>query len=227
MTVSELMLTLELENAETGERWSGEFTAQCRSHLSYASMSSCMILALLTCGNGLHLYTYILTYLYTYIPTYLHTYIPTYLYTYIPIHLHTYIPTYLYTSDIEEISHKAGNLKKFSVFTKMLSSSFSKDNESVFVDILTFTDLELLKARKTGAKPSSSTAPSASNGRQYQKRYVILTYSAEFDRVHYPLPLAFEETPNVPALRRNIARLRRQLQDKSNQEALPANDKEK
>jgi coiled-coil domain-containing protein 61 len=127
-------------------------------------------------------------------------------------------------ADIEEISHKAGNLKKFSVFAKMLSSSFSKDNESVFVDILTFTDLELLKARKTGAKQQPASLQA---GRQYQKRYVILTYSAEFDRVHYPLPLGFEETPNVPALRRNIARLRRQLQDKSDQALLPASDKEK
>jgi hypothetical protein len=28
LTVTELMLTLELESAETNERWSGEFTAE-------------------------------------------------------------------------------------------------------------------------------------------------------------------------------------------------------
>jgi coiled-coil domain-containing protein 61 len=52
--------------------------------------------------------------------------------------------------DIEEITHKAGNFKKFSLFTKMLGSGFAKASDSVFVDLLTFADLEVLKARKTG-----------------------------------------------------------------------------
>jgi coiled-coil domain-containing protein 61 len=121
---------------------------------------------------------------------------------------------------------KAGNLKKFAVFTKMLASAFSKDTESVIVDILTFTDLELLKARKTGTS-TNNLASTSTNTKQFQKRYVILTYCAEFDRVHYPLPLSFEDTPNFPALRRTIGRLRRKLADQANQEREPANEKEK
>jgi hypothetical protein len=31
------------------------------------------------------------------------------------------------------------------------------------------------------------------------------------DRVHYPLPLTYEDSPNVDHLRRTVARLRKQL----------------
>lgn len=114
----------------------------------------------------------------------------------------------------------------------MLSSSFSRDNESVFVDILTFSDLEMLKARKLGSSTSSSAnshsmAASGAGVKQYQKRYVILTYCSEFDRVHYPLPLSFEDTPNVAALRRTIGRLRKELHDKAHEAQEPANEREK
>ena len=118
--------------------------------------------------------------------------------------------------DIEEITHKAGNFKKFSVFVRMLSSAFSKESESVFIDLLTYNDLEMLKARKTASSSSSSSISSSSTvsstaGRSQLKRYVILTYQGEFDRVHYPLPLAFEEIPNSEALRKTILRLRARL----------------
>lgn len=132
-------------------------------------------------------------------------------------------------ADIEEITHKAGNFKKFGVFTTMLCSAFSKDNESVFVDVLTFSDLEMLKARKMGGKASTVNSSFSSNtsGKQLNKRYAILTYSGEFDRVHYPLPLAFEEVPNVAALKRAIARLRKALKERDEVALQPANDKER
>ena len=129
------------------------------------------------------------------------------------------------SSGIEESTHKAGSLKKFDVFAKMLCSSFSKDNESVVVDILTPTDLEMIKARKTGS--NNTSARSSASLSSFQKRYVILTYSSEFDRVHYPLALPFEDKPNVPALRRTIARLRRKIVERENQEREPSNDKER
>lgn len=98
------------------------------------------------------------------------------------------------------------------------------------VDVLTFTDLEMIKARKTGGNNTSmrsSASHVGENSRQYQKRYIILTYCSEFDRVHFPLPLNFEDTPNYPALRRTIARLRRQLAERESQQNEPANEKER
>lgn len=44
-----------------------------------------------------------------------------------------------------------------------------------------------------------------------KKRYMILTYVGEFERVHYPLPLAFVEEPEPDALRRTIERMRSQI----------------
>jgi coiled-coil domain-containing protein 61 len=111
---------------------------------------------------------------------------------------------------VEEITQKAGNYKKFPVFVRMLSSAMSRESDSVFVDLLTYGDLEVLKARKTGAGAGAGGGQSAPPPpRSQSKRYMILTYSGEFDRVHFPLPLQFEEEPDVPALQRAVARLKR------------------
>ena len=119
-----------------------------------------------------------------------------------------------YHTDVEEITLKAGNFKKFDVFLQMLASSFDNNSESVYVDVLTYSDLEMLKARK-----STSTAPEGDENTENKqtkpqtKRYVILTYRGEFDRVHYPLPLAYEDSPNGEALKRTIRRLRKRVED--------------
>ena len=108
----------------------------------------------------------------------------------------------------------------------MLSSAFNRETDTVVIDILTFSDLEMLKAKKMNSNPNSMSASAVSTKNQH-KRYAIMTYSGEFDRVHYPLPLAFEETPNVSSLQRAIKRLRNQLKEKSATEQQPANDREK
>ena len=100
-----------------------------------------------------------------------------------------------HAADIEDITAKTGNFKKFAVFVKMLLSAVKQASDSVFVDLLTYQDLEVLKSRKTGQAPPSRPSP-ANN-----KRYLILTYAAEFDRVHYPLPLVFEESPDPQYLK--------------------------
>jgi coiled-coil domain-containing protein 61 len=41
---------------------------------------------------------------------------------------------------------------------------------------------------------------------------MILTYMAEFERVHYPLPLSFVEEPEPESLRKTIERMRNQIQ---------------
>jgi coiled-coil domain-containing protein 61 len=48
---------------------------------------------------------------------------------------------------------------------------------------------------------------SSSNLNQNQtnnKRYVILTYVVEFDKVHYPLPLNFEDSPDIDHMKGNL-----------------------
>lgn len=113
----------------------------------------------------------------------------------------------------------------------MLTSAFAKNSDSVYVDLLTLSDIEVLKAKKTGGQIPSATASLARNDAlrrsHNHKRYLVLTYTGEFDRVHYPLPLSFEETPNAIALQKTIKRLREKLKEKRIADLEPASDREK
>lgn len=108
-------------------------------------------------------------------------------------------------ADVEEITSKTGSFKRFPIFCKMLQAALNNASDSVLAELLTLTDLQQLQAQhpRTG---SSATAPLHNSG----KRYFILTYAAEYDRVHYPLPLAPDE-PSVQQLRNVIRDLREQL----------------
>jgi coiled-coil domain-containing protein 61 len=90
----------------------------------------------------------------------------------------------------------------------MLLSALNQASDSVFVDLLTYQDLEVLKSRKTGAPAPPPRAQNPANN----KRYLIMTYAAEFDRVHYPLPLVYEENPDPQQLKRVISQLRSQVE---------------
>lgn len=89
-------------------------------------------------------------------------------------------------ADVEEITQRAGSFKKFAVFLQMLRSALEEGGSSVSLDILTYADLQALKRRKAGQTESGA----ASAGSVNNKRYIIVTYESQFDRVHYPLPLA-------------------------------------
>ncbi len=50
---------------------------------------------------------------------------------------------------IEDTTQKAGNFKQFTTFIKMLVFGLHEDDiKHMMVDILTFSDLEILRARK-------------------------------------------------------------------------------
>lgn len=66
---------------------------------------------------------------------------------------------------------------------------------------------EALKAKKLGR----DLEPPRPGQPPHTKRYLILTYVVEFDRVHYPLPLAMEDTPTIASQARHIRRLKREL----------------
>ena len=111
---------------------------------------------------------------------------------------------------LEEITAKTGNFKKFGTFARMLLKALERSSDSVFVDLLTYEDLEMLRARRNAGKAAGAQATSR-GASTHSKRYLILTYTVEFDRVHYPLPLSCEETPSTASLQRTVGRLRRQL----------------
>eukprot|EP00887_Chlorella_sp_A99_P001459 scaffold8.g1459.t1 len=127
-------------------------------------------------------------------------------------------------SYLEEITSKTGSFKKFAVFVRMLASALRRESDSVYVDLLTYSDLELLKSQRArtsegGLAQASAAAQAAGvTGAAQQrapasaqnKRYLILTYAAEFDRVHYPLPLQPEDSPDPQRLKAIIRQLRAQ-----------------
>ena len=60
---------------------------------------------------------------------------------------------------------------------------FFQSSESVSLDLLTYADLESLRNRKAGA--GSKSIPPARSNNLNSKRYLILTYTVEFDRYVY------------------------------------------
>lgn len=77
----------------------------------------------------------------------------------------------------------------------------------MYADLLTYSDLEMLRSRQSRKATTSAPAVSKPNN----KRYLILTYHVEYDRVHYPLPLTHVEDPPSKALKETIKRLRSEL----------------
>ncbi|XP_060042109.1 centrosomal protein CCDC61 isoform X3 [Erinaceus europaeus] len=111
-------------------------------------------------------------------------------------------------SFIEDLTHKTGNFKQFSIFCNMLESALTQSSESVTLDLLTYTDLESLRNRKMGAR-QGSLAPRSTQ--LNSKRYLILIYSVEFDRIHYPLPLPYQGKPDPVVLQGIIRSLKEEL----------------
>ncbi|XP_071395709.1 centrosomal protein CCDC61 isoform X1 [Centroberyx affinis] len=110
---------------------------------------------------------------------------------------------------IEDLTRKTGNFKQFPIFCSMLESAARKISDSVTLDLLTYADLELLRNRKAGvvSRPRGQQQSPALSA----KRYLILIYTVEFDRIHYPLPLPYQGKPDPAALQREIRALRTEL----------------
>ncbi|XP_019940845.1 centrosomal protein CCDC61 isoform X4 [Paralichthys olivaceus] len=110
---------------------------------------------------------------------------------------------------IEDLTRKTGNFKQFPIFCSMLESAVRKMSDSVTLDLLTYADLELLRNRKAGvvSRPRGNQQSSALTA----KRYLILIYTVEFDRIHYPLPLPYVGKPDPAALQKEVRALRAEL----------------
>jgi len=107
---------------------------------------------------------------------------------------------------IQDLTQKTGNYKQFDIFVSMVESALTKTSDSVTLDLLTYADLQLLRNQKSNVTQASSESMNS-------KRYLILTYSVEFDRIHYPLPLPYLGKPDPVALLRTIRELRAENED--------------
>ena len=71
--------------------------------------------------------------------------------------------------------------------------------------MLTQQDLIEMKQKKGIASTASSAQKSVAN--KHEKRYMILTFDGEFEKVHYPLPLAYCEEPDIQSMFTTFQRL--------------------
>lgn len=108
------------------------------------------------------------------------------------------------TKIIEEITRRTGNFKQFSVFCSMLISAIEGSSEAVDIDIMTYEDLEILRKR---SKSKNGPGPKQSQS----KRYLILIYTAEFDRIHYPLQLQHEGKSENKDVNKTVSKLREDI----------------
>jgi len=106
---------------------------------------------------------------------------------------------------IESNTKKTGNAKKYSTFVKMLFTVLETSSDTLDFEILTYADIQRLRARQSGSR---SQGPS----KESQTRYFIINFSGEFDKVHYPLALNYEEVPDPADLQKTINRMRKELE---------------
>ena len=85
----------------------------------------------------------------------------------------------------------------------MLESAITKTSDSVILDLLTYEDLESMWEKKLGSNKRGKRELS----KPQAKRYLILTYNVEFDRIHYPLALSYCGSPDPIILQQTIRKL--------------------
>lgn len=91
----------------------------------------------------------------------------------------------------------------------MLESAITRSSESVTLDLLTYNDLEAMWEKRLGsARKHGGLSPSS---KPQAKRYLILTYNVEFDRIHYPLALLYCGCPDPSKLQETIRNLQAEL----------------
>ena len=110
---------------------------------------------------------------------------------------------------LEEITAKTGNFKKFGTFARMLLKALERSSDSVFVDLLTYEDLEMLRARHCAGKAAGAQA--TSRGASTQQAVPHPDLHRRIRSRALPAAAFVRETPSTASLQRTVGRLRRQL----------------
>ena len=118
---------------------------------------------------------------------------------------------------IEDLTKKTGHQKKYHIFCRMVKNALSSPSDQLFIDILNKRDIDFWQSRlgKKGSPNVSMNSSASSNYTEEQlnsKRFLILTEQNEFERVHYPLPLALQEVMEPERMIQTIERMRTELE---------------
>ena len=88
------------------------------------------------------------------------------------------------------------------------------------LDLLTFDDLNALREQKIG---NQSKQRKSKGGENKYKRYLIMTYTAEFDQIHYPLPLAYLGKSDPMLIKKQAEDLKRKVDLRTDSDYINAN----
>jgi len=112
---------------------------------------------------------------------------------------------------LEEITNKAGSYKSFEVFVKMLMSGLANESDNVLIDLLSYKDLEMMRNKKAQNNSNNLNESNSMNAdlSVINKKYFIISYTNEFEKVHFPLPLSFILQPDISHTLRTIERLKK------------------
>ncbi len=117
---------------------------------------------------------------------------------------------------IEDLTRKTGNFKSFKIFVNMLQSALNQESNTVTIDLLTFSDLENLRNKSClNSSTSSSVSRHSMQHNNSNKKYLIMTYNVEFDRINYPLQLRYQGKLDSVILLDIIRNLRSELKSSS------------
>ena len=81
-----------------------------------------------------------------------------------------------------------------------------QESSSVSIDLFTYDDLESLRQKRQNQ--CTIVNCQSTNVRLANKRYLILTYNAEYDRIYYPLSLPYCGKPDPAVLMQQIRQLK-------------------
>lgn len=108
---------------------------------------------------------------------------------------------------VENLTHKTGNFKPFDTFVAMLKAGLLKTRNCVSLDLFTYEDLESLCIRRFQSQAKIQNSRKQNSNR----RYLILNYNSDFDRINYPIPLEYCGPPDPHILQATIKRLESDL----------------
>ena len=79
---------------------------------------------------------------------------------------------------------------------------------------MTYEDLKVLREQKLGtAHRRRKEKTISSNNKLQTKRYLIMTYTVEFDQIHYPLPLTYIGKTDPKTLKSQIQELKVEIRN--------------
>eukprot|EP00696_Hemimastix_kukwesjijk_P006949 gnl/Hemi2/18815_TR6227_c0_g1_i1.p1 gnl/Hemi2/18815_TR6227_c0_g1~~gnl/Hemi2/18815_TR6227_c0_g1_i1.p1 ORF type:complete len:474 (+),score=139.16 gnl/Hemi2/18815_TR6227_c0_g1_i1:143-1564(+) len=118
------------------------------------------------------------------------------------------------SASVEDMTAKAGNFKSFPVFVKMLLAGLKKTTDTVYLDIATYSELEALNHNNNQkVRGAANSINNVIRNNRNNKRYLMLTYVVEFDKVTYPLALLPSSTSDLRTMKSTISRQREEIDE--------------